>query len=1072
MKRWLAVAGTFLGLAVAAWAQAATPLHAKASVNWPSPGVPVSDALRDLGAQANVEFAFDAALLEHLDLVTLKMDEVAAGRIAMRILYPRGLKLEDAGGRRPRVVKADPYDELRPKREENFDFARKPTLTRHGDDVTIAFETKGWCDVTIAIEHGGGIVRHLASGVLGLNAPEPFVWNSKAQTVVWDGKDDAGAYVDDKDAVTVRVSLGLKPRFERTLFWHPAKEAGRDIHLAAGEEGVYVFQGGQMCDHVRLFDRDGNYVRTVYPFPNRRLEQIQGLHWRTFPDGVRLPIKPDYNQATMLQFDSPCSSPTYNPETKQYRGKGDSRYGIAHGRHWSAGGPMAVAGGRIALVSSRLIRLPADEPHRLPLFGALVTLNSENHRLGSVGRPPLPDSEYLIWPRRAALSPDGQWLYLTMYNHLIPAGLVRSAGNFKTIWHHKVYRTRYEGDERPVLFAGGEQAGDKDGQFNMPADVATDAQGRVYVADHLNDRIQVFDSEGKHLRNIPAEKPARLHLHRKTGEIFVFSWALPVSLKPNVRGVRASVQPEDRANKHYRLTKYASLDDGAAQQDSWDLQAAAGLERTVWLNTKMDAVIDDGSDPVRVWITKPRRGRFDLMPTLPFTTGGVISRDRGFLLLTLEDGRWTLKKDAWQEAARAIVRPSSPIFQRQRLYVNPVDGVLYMAEDVLGHSKAFDTIVRIDPETGRIREIKLPHSAEDMAFDRDGHAYLRTSDQVMRYTADFQREIPFDYGEERARTGYSTGRTAPVISGAVFVGNTGFHQGGMHVNARGDIAIGARYRVRMADRKDEAQVHVGYEYQPAMYPGRYRSNARVMMLINVLDRHGRLKWADAVPGLSCLLNGTAIDARGDVYVLETAMRMYGGEPYFNDCVGTVMKFTPGQARLRSPGRAPVPLEQHPARAQDLRWGGTAWVEGAHWFYGGVGWGGFNPPVAGGCGCPNARFALDDFARSITPEIDRYNVGVVDSAGNLILRVGRPGNVDDGLPLVKEGGPANPRSIGPSTDSGQASDEVALMFAPYVATHTDRRLFIADPGNARIVSVKLGYHADEKVALKGVPDGAK
>ena len=68
-------------------------------------------------------------------------------------------------------------------------------------------------------------MRHLAGAVLGPNAPEPFVWNSKAQTIHWDGKDDAGVYVDDKDAVTVRVSPGLKPpRFERTSTTLATKE--------------------------------------------------------------------------------------------------------------------------------------------------------------------------------------------------------------------------------------------------------------------------------------------------------------------------------------------------------------------------------------------------------------------------------------------------------------------------------------------------------------------------------------------------------------------------------------------------------------------------------------------------------------------------------------------------------------------------------------------------------------------------------------------------------------------------------------------------------------------------------
>jgi hypothetical protein len=38
--------------------------------------------------------------------------------------------------------------------------------------------------------------------------------------------------------------------------------------------------------------------------------------------------------------------------------------------------------------------------------------------------------------------------------------------------------------------------------------------------------------------------------------------------------------------------------------------------------------------------------------------------------------------------------------------------------------------------------------------------------------------------------------------------------------------------------------------------------------------------------------------------------------------------------------------------------------------------------------------------------------------------------------------------------------------------TDGHLHIGDVGNGRVVQVKLGYHAEEKVALKDVPDQAK
>ena len=132
-----------------------------------------------------------------------------------------------------------------------------------------------------------------------------------------------------------------------------------------------------------------------------------------------------------------------------------------------------------------------------------------------------------------------------------------------------------------------------------------------------------------------------------------------------------------------------------------------------------------------------------------------------------------------------------------------------------------------------------------------------------------------------------------------------------------------------------------------------------------------------------------------------------------------------------------------------------------WFYGGIGWHGKNHGL--GCGCRNTRFALDYFGRCFAPEMDHYSVAVLDTNGNVILRVGQYGNVDDGKPLIAAGGPPSPRSIG--------GDETALMHGAYVATQTDRRLFVADIGNYRVVSVKLGYHAEERIPLKDAPDAA-
>lgn len=117
-------------------------------------------------------------------------------------------------------------------------------------------------------------------------------------------------------------------------------------------------------------------------------------------------------------------------------------------------------------------------------------------------------------------------------------------------------------------------------------------------------------------------------------------------------------------------------------------------------------------------------------------------------------------------------------------------------------------------------------------------------------------------------------------------------------------------------------------------------------------------------------------------------------------------------------------------------------------YGGVGYSG------GRCTCWNSRFALDYYARSIAPEPSHLSVAVLDTAGNVIVRIGRPGNVEDGQPLVTASALPAAHAIG--------GDETALLLACYLAVDTDRR----------IASVKVGCHTDSKVSLKDVPDRAK
>jgi len=279
-------------------------------------------------------------------------------------------------------------------------------------------------------------------------------------------------------------------------------------------------------------------------------------------------------------------------------------------------------------------------------------------------------------------------------------------------------------------------------------------------------------------------------------------------------------------------------------------------------------------------------------------------------LFHLENGKLEEIANFAKDAAAAVGRvspPSTPACDRQRLYVNPKNGMLYVMEGDTGAGKAVLRLLRIDPDTNRSKEIRLPFAAEDMAFDLNGLAYLRSDVAVARFDPALWQEVPYDCGEEMR------GKRGP-----------GF-------NGRGSV---------------RAAIYLPTTGKPGCFH----------------------------------LGGFGVAPNGNVVV----------------------------------------------------------------------------------SCWNARPALDLFARSFATELGRCRVAILDTNGNLIMRIGKYGSVDDGLPLITDGGPEKPRSIG--------GNEVALAKPAYLATHTDRRLFIADYGNYRILSVNLGYHAEETLPMASVPEG--
>src|ERR1700720_4698871 len=62
------------------------------------------------------------------------------------------------------------------------------------------------------------------------------------------------------------------------------------------------------------------------------------------------------------------------------------------------------------------------------------------------------------------------------------------------------------------------EPGSQPGQLNTPHSIAVDAEGMVYVADRGNRRIQVFDGEGKFLRQMVIDVPVDPHARPAIGK--------------------------------------------------------------------------------------------------------------------------------------------------------------------------------------------------------------------------------------------------------------------------------------------------------------------------------------------------------------------------------------------------------------------------------------------------------------------------------------------------------------------------------------------------------------------------
>jgi DNA-binding beta-propeller fold protein YncE len=447
------------------------------------------------------------------------------------------------GGTASAAAATNPY-RGRQERAETFQFAVKPGVKKQGTKYVISFASKAACDATVAIVDGKGkIVRHLASGVLGKNAPWPFKQNSLQQSIEWDGKDDRGKPVPA--GCKVKVSLGLKPELDRILGWAPGRFRSA-VGLAVGPRGKLFVLGGShgsgesftVSPNVRVFDRKGQYLRQILPHMSSvPPERVTLAKWTKTSWGKPVPDRSRTAIPTALyRYGEMCANVVRQT-------------------------PVVTADGRFVFITESTRR---DRKRRL----IFVDVRDGATPPGSVVE--LKGGEMLgAGPLQMALSPDGKWLYLTgaEYTSWDKGAKAKNA--------HAVFRTSMKKPGEVKVFVGEhKKPGKSKGQFNMARSVACDKAGNVYVTDYGNDRLQVFKPDGTWLKTIATKAPQQVAVNRKTGEIYVLQRSGRLTMKLVKLGglaapaVKASV--EVRCNtKSFNYQPVFCLDAGASPPVIW-----------------------------------------------------------------------------------------------------------------------------------------------------------------------------------------------------------------------------------------------------------------------------------------------------------------------------------------------------------------------------------------------------------------------------------------------------------------------------------------------------------------------
>jgi hypothetical protein len=665
---------------------------------------------------------------------------------------------------------------------------------------------------------------------------------------------------------------------------------------------------------------------------------------------------------------------------------------------------------------------------------------------------------------RLAASPDGKTVYLSRVS---PAGVFASSASS----YHCVYARDIDGREGARVFVGDPRApGSDNAHLNTPLGIDTDPQGRVYVVDSMNQRVQVFSPEGKHLKTIKISRPELVCVHKKTGAIYI------------------QHTDRERGKSVVRVTKLSSFDNPKRE---YHVDGLMGM-----------MALDSWSERPRLWLSGMQIGSSRIIRKLGYLSlesykgsGSVtIWEEQGKALVKVADFEAEAKKEAgngWFQRWSGICSVAGP----GNLQCDPTREKLYYWRNGI-----FD--LRTGVYEGQFSHNGRYYMWDDISFDKRGYVHGHQNclqgarPCVWRLDPDrasgvesrkaggvksvFYPECPYDYGVKRgAWTGAIATKCQP--------GAKGF-QDGFGANMRGDMVVESNiYNVpKMQDMGDAlaigGQIARGHSEDSARgyaHQSRARELAEAAKTGEaiwfvrrkpgtplagatfwVFDSSGELRHPMPVV-IGGLAAGVQIDEDGFIYFTMGSSRTVGDKVFleghggiFGDpgagknrtpFTGTYVKADPKKLQVLLK-KAVIPVDQPPERTPDVFHPYAkkhAWIENAEWLYAGS-----SPITSHGCSCPSSRFHLDWYKRSYVPEAYRHSIGILDTNGNLIMHLGRYGNFDS-APGGREGCTPGETDIG-------------IICARYIGG-TDNYLAFEDWGEKTVV-LRLDYHAEERVPI--------